>query len=762
MAYKLNKTDGTLLTELVDGQIDTTSSDLTLIGRNYVGFGEAFNENLIKLLENFASSGAPSSPIKGQIWYDSSEARLKVYDGSAFKSNGPIVQNTQPQMVAGDIWINNSTNKLYFFDGSDLVLVGPVYENAQGLSGWEVDTVRDRSAVDHTLLKMYVGGILVAYVSNDIYTPTLEEQSKLGITTGIRKGISFVDEDNFRIYGVADAANSLITDQIDADTGLRIRKTAGQFLPSGANGTTTGSLFIQNQTGLTVGSSGQTRLFVTAEGTVLQNNAINDTFRYRLLGDTDYDGIVINPSNRGFGINLDAGTLPAANLEVNGDTIIRGDLTVQGSSVTIETTTLTVDDYNIEIGAADTVITLDAALGSSVASQLAVNEIITQGSTNASGFYKSLSTDRTQLILEPRTGTFTASTNTLTGGAVGTLFQEDLVAEVNISSVAQRTDATAGGGGVILKGPPDISNANDKHILWINDIVNGTNWEFSDSINLVNGKAYKIDDVTMIQENVGNTFHELGVAIEEATGLRDVGIMDRLRVHSSMTLDELSGTPTITTTSALEINSAGTITFKNSASNVMLTGAATTQYYTGNTADVANKDYVDTRMESKTISLQLDVTDMPQVGFATLGAQIIDTLTFLYPPYELRLGTYARVLTTSLRGAVSGINVQDAIQVSSIGVDFSDINSVDPYGVVPSSNGSNNQQLVDSIGFTSEVDGNVTIKADDGASPTPSSTRVKRYYKVVDVAGTNTWTTSATGPYGEAPGDSIPPVGWAP
>ena len=520
-------------------------------------------------------------------------------------------------------------------------------------------------------------------------------------------------------------------------------------------------MFVQNQAGLKVGSSGQTRLYVTSEGTVLQNDAINDTFRYRLLGDTDYDGIVINPSNRGFGINLDAGTLPAANLEVNGNTIIRGDLTVQGSSVTIETTTLSVDDYNIEIGAADTVITLDAALGSSVASQLAANEIITQGSTNASGFYKSISADRTQLTLEPRTGTFTASTNTLTGGAVGTLFQEDLVAEVNIGSVAQRTNATAGGGGVILKGPPDISNANDKHILWINDIVNGTNWEFSDSINLVNGKAYKIDDVTMIQENVGNTFHELGVAIEEATGLRDVGIMDRLRVHSSMTLDELGGTPTITTTSALEINSAGTVTFKNSASNVMLTGAATTQYYTGNTADVANKDYVDTRMESKTISLQLDVTDMPQPGFATLGTQIIDTMTFLYPPYELRIGTFARVLTTSLRGAVSGINVQDAVQVSSIGVDFSDINAVDPYGAAPSSSGSNNQQLIDSIGFISSVSGDVTIKADDGAG-TPASTRVKRYYKVVDVAGTNTWTTSAIGPYGEAPGDSIPPAGWAP
>ena len=49
MSYKLNKTDGTILTDLVDGTVDNTSSDLTLIGRNYSGFGEFLNENFIKL-----------------------------------------------------------------------------------------------------------------------------------------------------------------------------------------------------------------------------------------------------------------------------------------------------------------------------------------------------------------------------------------------------------------------------------------------------------------------------------------------------------------------------------------------------------------------------------------------------------------------------------------------------------------------------------------------------------------------------------------
>ena len=55
MSYQLNKTDGTLLTALIDGQIDTASTNLTLVGKNYTGYGEAFNENFIKLLENFSN-----------------------------------------------------------------------------------------------------------------------------------------------------------------------------------------------------------------------------------------------------------------------------------------------------------------------------------------------------------------------------------------------------------------------------------------------------------------------------------------------------------------------------------------------------------------------------------------------------------------------------------------------------------------------------------------------------------------------------------
>ena len=103
MAYLITKSDGTTLTTVSDGQIDDLTTNLTLIGKNYSGFGEAFNENLVKLLENFASTARPTRPIRGQIWFDVTELKLKVYNGTAFQPvSSATISSTQPTSLTPD------------------------------------------------------------------------------------------------------------------------------------------------------------------------------------------------------------------------------------------------------------------------------------------------------------------------------------------------------------------------------------------------------------------------------------------------------------------------------------------------------------------------------------------------------------------------------------------------------------------------------------------------------------------------------------
>jgi len=135
MSYKLNKTDGSLLIDLIDGVKNTSATDITLIGRNSTGFGEAVNENFIQMLENFASTAAPSSPLEGQLWFDTTTDTLRVYDGTDFKAaGGAYVQPSQPIMSQGDLWYNTSNKQLYSWDGDELQLLVLLYKSTQGIT----------------------------------------------------------------------------------------------------------------------------------------------------------------------------------------------------------------------------------------------------------------------------------------------------------------------------------------------------------------------------------------------------------------------------------------------------------------------------------------------------------------------------------------------------------------------------------------------------------------------------------------------------
>jgi hypothetical protein len=389
MSYQLNKTDGTLLIDLIDGQVDTESTNLVLVGRNYTGYGEYFNENFIKLLENFANTAAPSNPLTGQTWWDNAEQRLKVYDGSQWKaSGGPIVQNTRPQMVAGDMWIDNLNNQVYAFDGTDLMLMGPQYTESQGTSGFIVSSILDTQSRSRTVVNLYVGGELTAVISNIEFTP-IYSQRILGLVTSsnpdgiIKVGYNVIDTANFKYRGIADSANALVT------AGGVVR-TADSFLPSTANGITTGTLTIQNSGGLTIGLSQNNVQKVVGPRFYIENQLTDHDLSLRVkssvYGAVTVDAVYIDSSAGKVGI-FTTNRLPEYTLDVEGDLRVTGDLIVEGDRVALDVQTLRVEDKIIEIGVLNDSTELTDALadssGISVNSTAGSKDILWKVATNA-------------------------------------------------------------------------------------------------------------------------------------------------------------------------------------------------------------------------------------------------------------------------------------------------------------------------------------------------------------------------------------------
>lgn len=139
MAYTILNTDGTILVTLADKTIDNLSTSLTLVGKNYSGYGEIWNNNLIRLLANNASStnSPPQNPLIGQLWYDTTAQRLKVYDGSFKPVAGAITADTEPNnLSSGDIWWDTTDEQLKTYYDGTVYLVGPAYPADVGDNGW--------------------------------------------------------------------------------------------------------------------------------------------------------------------------------------------------------------------------------------------------------------------------------------------------------------------------------------------------------------------------------------------------------------------------------------------------------------------------------------------------------------------------------------------------------------------------------------------------------------------------------------------------
>ena len=259
MAYTITLTDGTVFATIADGTINTDSS-MVLIGKNYAGYGDFLDENFIHLLENSSNTTAPGAPLTGQLWWDSSNSLLKVYNGTIFKtiSAATASASAPSSNVVGDLWYDTVNQQLKVWTGAAFLVVGPAFSSAQGTSGAIPETITDSVGATKFITSLFVNNNRVGIVFDGAsFTP---QASLISTFPTVFPGITLTTTNSPTFAGTANNASFLNS------------LTSSQFMRSDQNTSTTGVVRILNDAGLFVGTGNALSITETANDALVRSD----------------------------------------------------------------------------------------------------------------------------------------------------------------------------------------------------------------------------------------------------------------------------------------------------------------------------------------------------------------------------------------------------------------------------------------------------------------------------------------------------------
>jgi len=218
MSYTINRYNNAQLTVVEDGTIDQTT-DLKLVGKNYAGYGEIQNENFVFLLENFAGANQPPKALSGQIWFDTSNSKLKFYDGTKWRTTGgaEVSSSTPAGLAQGDFWWDTDNEQLYAYNGTSFVLVGP-QGVGETVTQFQSTNIRDNLGTSRPVIKSVINDEVIHIISAQQFTIGTDDASDYPGFDVIRQGITLkntrndtngVTSTNHRFYGTASNADRL-------------------------------------------------------------------------------------------------------------------------------------------------------------------------------------------------------------------------------------------------------------------------------------------------------------------------------------------------------------------------------------------------------------------------------------------------------------------------------------------------------------------------------------------------------------------------
>ena len=241
MAYTINKADGTTLTVLDDATVDNTTS-LTLVGRNYVGYGEIQNENFVFLLENFSNDNPPATPLEGQVWFDKQNNVLNVYDGDKWVEVGAAaIETSAPQNPpVGAFWLKQPENVLHVYNGTQWTAVGPEYAPGYDLTRAQSTTLVSDAGTTFPVIKMMVNDICIAILSSNPFNIASSNAVPGFSSLDVGMTLNSATVVSGRLKGVADKAAIFETERkinnvgFNGSADITIKSSTTNLLKSGA------------------------------------------------------------------------------------------------------------------------------------------------------------------------------------------------------------------------------------------------------------------------------------------------------------------------------------------------------------------------------------------------------------------------------------------------------------------------------------------------------------------------------------------------